>query len=136
MSLNNSSAGHDELPPSVAKSCTDGYIEPLAHLINKSLRTGICPSKLKIARVVPIFKSGDPPMFTNYRSISTLSFLSFLVVFFSKKNYLLLSYTTPVHPSVRPSVFLSVCPSVSIISFYGNLISSKPIHLKIGLSVP
>ena len=45
MSLKNSSAGHDELPPFVAKSCIDEYIEPLTHLINESLRTGICGSK-------------------------------------------------------------------------------------------
>ena len=76
MSLKYSSAGHDELPPFVAKSCIDEYIEPLTHLINESLRTGICPSVLKLARVVPIFKSGDPSLLTNYRPISILSFFS------------------------------------------------------------
>ena len=76
MSLKNSSAGYDELPPFVAKSCIDEYIEPLTHLINESLRTGICPSELKLARVVPIFKSGDPSLLTNYRPISILSFFS------------------------------------------------------------
>ena len=76
MSLKNSSAGHDELPPFVAKSSIDEYIEPLTHLINESLRTGICPSELKLARVVPIFKSGDPSLLTNYRPISILSFFS------------------------------------------------------------
>ena len=75
-SVNNYSAGHDELPPFVAKSCIDEYIEPLTHLINESLRTGICPSELKLARVVPIFKSGDPSLLTNYRPISILSFFS------------------------------------------------------------
>ena len=76
MSLKNSSAGHDELPPFVAKSSIDEYIEPLTHLINEFLRTGICPSELKLARVVPIFKSGDPSLLTNYRPISILSFFS------------------------------------------------------------
>ena len=76
MSLKNSSAGHDELPPFVAKSCIDEYIELLMHLINESLRTGICPSELKLARVVPIFKSGDPSLLTSYRPISILSFFS------------------------------------------------------------
>ena len=54
----------------------DEYIEPLTHLINESLRTGICPSELKLARVVPIFKSGDPSLLTNFRPISILSFFS------------------------------------------------------------
>ena len=67
MSLKNSNAGHDELLPFVAKSCIDEYIEPLTHFINESLRTGICPSELKLARVVQIFKSGDPSLLTNHR---------------------------------------------------------------------
>ena len=61
-SLNNSSPGHAELPPFVAKACTDELIEPITH-------------KLKLARVVPILKSGDLSFFTNYRPISVLSFL-------------------------------------------------------------
>ena len=75
-SLNNSSAGYDELPPFVAKSCVDGFIEPITYMVNESLRVGICPLELKIAKVVPVFKSGDPSLFTNYRPISVLPFLS------------------------------------------------------------
>ena len=75
-SLNNLSAGYDELPPFVAKSCVDGFIEPITYMVNGSLRSGICPSELKIAKVVPVFKSGDPSLLTNYRPISVLPFLS------------------------------------------------------------
>ena len=75
-SLNNSSPGHDELPPIVAKACMDGFIEPITYLINESLTSGVFPSELKLARVVPIFKSGDPSLLTNYRPISVLSFFS------------------------------------------------------------
>ena len=55
----------------------------------------------------------------------------FLVVFsfFRKKIPIV------VVRDVRPSVVPSVRPSVSIISFLGNLISSKLIDLKIGLNV-
>ena len=42
----------------------------------ESLRVGICPLELKIAKVVPVFKSADPSLFTNYRPISVLPFLS------------------------------------------------------------
>jgi len=45
---------------------------PLLYLISKSLETGIIPSQLKIAKVVPIFKSGDPLSPDNYRPISLL----------------------------------------------------------------
>ena len=34
------------------------------------------PSELKLAKVVPLFKSGDSSQITNYRPISILSFFS------------------------------------------------------------
>ena len=55
----------------------------------------------------------------------------FSSLFFFGKNYLLLSCAM----SVRPSVCLSVCPSVEIISFRGNSLSNRPIELKIGPNV-
>ena len=49
----------------------------LARLINQSLHTGIFPDKLKIAKVIPLFKEkGDDFDFENYRPISLLSVLS------------------------------------------------------------
>ena len=75
-SLKNSSAGHDEFPTFVGKLCVDSYIEPLTFLINSSLRTGVFPSELKLARVVPIFKAGESSALTNYRPISVLTFFT------------------------------------------------------------
>jgi len=50
------------------------YIEkPVLHVFNKSIVTGVVPSKLKIAKVVPIFKSGNPQDMNNYRPISLIS---------------------------------------------------------------
>ena len=46
--------------------------KPLSCLINKSLTQGIVPDTLKIARVCPVFKSGDKTEFTNYRPIYIL----------------------------------------------------------------
>ena len=45
-------------------------------LINESLKSGVFPSKLKVAKVVPLFKSGDNKSFSNYRPISLLSVFS------------------------------------------------------------
>ena len=54
-----------------------GLIAPiLSELFNKSLEFGIFPSCLKVARIVPIFKEGDPHLAENYRPISTLSVFS------------------------------------------------------------
>jgi hypothetical protein len=48
-------------------------IKPMVHVINLSFKNGIVPSQMKIAKVVPIFKSGDPLLMDNYRPISLLS---------------------------------------------------------------
>ena len=48
----------------------------LAYLINRSLFSGIVPQKWKIARVTPIFLSGDRDQITNYRPISVLPLVS------------------------------------------------------------
>ena len=75
-SLNNSSSGCDEIPTFLVKKCVDSFIEPLTYLVNASISEGIFPSELKLARVVLIFKSGDPSLITNYRPISVLSLFS------------------------------------------------------------
>ena len=51
-------------------------INPLTHIINQSLCTGIFPNRLKIAKVIPLFKKSDPHIFDNYRPISLLSSIS------------------------------------------------------------
>jgi len=48
-------------------------LSPLQHCIQLSLSTGAFPSQLKIAKVVPIFKSGDPAAMDNYKPISLLN---------------------------------------------------------------
>ena len=57
LSLNNSSAGQDELPPFVAKSCIGEFIEPLTYMIYESLRTVICLSELKIFESGPVYRN-------------------------------------------------------------------------------
>ena len=74
--IKNSSAGWDDIPAYVTKRCIEVYIEPLTHVIDKSFKEGVFPSELKLAKVVPIFKSGDSSKLTNYRPISVLSFFS------------------------------------------------------------
>ena len=48
----------------------------LALIINQCIQKGIFPHKLKLAKVIPIFKSGDETLFNNYRPISILPSLS------------------------------------------------------------
>jgi hypothetical protein len=55
------------------KNLTLQLIKPLAHVINLSFKSGIVPDQMKIAKVVPIFKGGDPLLMDNYRPILLLS---------------------------------------------------------------
>ena len=61
---------------SIAKQCLKHYIKPLTYLINSSFESGTFPDELKLAKVIPIFKSGDKQGISNYRPISILSFIS------------------------------------------------------------
>jgi hypothetical protein len=49
---------------------------PLSHIFNLSLTSGEFPSKLKLCRVLPIFKAGNTLECDNYRPISLLSSIS------------------------------------------------------------
>jgi hypothetical protein len=65
--------------------------EPILHIFNQSLICGVVPNKLKIAKVIPIFKSGDAQDMNNYRPISLLcSFSKVLekIVFLRLIDYL------------------------------------------------
>ena len=73
-SVKDSSPGWDHLSPFVMKQCVDTYVEPITVLIYNSLHHGIFPDDLKLARVIPIFKSGDSSNINNYRPISILPF--------------------------------------------------------------
>ena len=52
------SGGFDDIKSDVVKSIKELIAYPLTHIFNCSLTSGIVPDKLKIARVVPIYKSG------------------------------------------------------------------------------
>ena len=75
-SLKNASAGWDNIPTFVVKKVTKHIIRPLTYLINKSIEQCIFPDELKVAKVFPIYKSGDKKCISNYRPISVLSFFS------------------------------------------------------------
>ena len=71
--LKNSAAGYDELPASIFKKMSDIYIKPLTYLINMPIREAIVPEKLKLAKVIPIYK-GEDQLIQNYWTISALPF--------------------------------------------------------------
>ena len=72
-------AGYDNLPMGIIKEAISAISEPITHIINLSLSSGVVPRELKIARVIPIFKTGDRGLFNNYRPVSVLSIFSKLL---------------------------------------------------------
>ena len=73
---NSSSSGVDNIPVKLIKLCKAELAPILAHINNQSLLDGIFPDSLKIAKVIPIFKSGNSDLVSNYRPISILSVFS------------------------------------------------------------
>ena len=59
-------------PMRIIKLSIDIIVEPLTEIINVSLVSGCFPDTLKIAKVLPVFKTGDPEKLENYRPISIL----------------------------------------------------------------
>ena len=74
--LKNSAPGHDELNPSILRSCFPTIKEPPVHILNLSLTEGLFPAELKIANVLPLYKADDNVVFNNYRPVSLLCILS------------------------------------------------------------
>ena len=70
------SCGYDGLSTKLLKQISCFISPTLAIITNQSLFTGIFPDKLKIAKVLPLFKKGDCHHFDNYRPISLLPSIS------------------------------------------------------------
>ena len=70
---NSNSTGHDEFSLKFIKLSLPILAPALVKIFNLSLTSGIYPDKLKIAKVIPIFKKGAPSSVNNYRPISILS---------------------------------------------------------------
>ena len=58
------------------KQTISSFIDPLFHIFKLSFSCGVVPVQFKIAKVIPIFKSGDSSSMDNYRPISLLSSFS------------------------------------------------------------
>ena len=82
----------DDISPTV-----EDIFNPIKHVFSLSLKQGIFPENLKIARVSPIFQKDEKFLFNNYRPMSVLPCFSKLLEkimynrlykYFSDNNYL------------------------------------------------
>ena len=69
---NKTSTDYNGMNMFILKKITNFIVDPFLHVCNISFSKGVFPDALKIARVIPLFKSGDKHMFTNYRPVSLL----------------------------------------------------------------
>ena len=68
--------GVDGISVNLLKAIKYETSKAITHIINQSLHTGIFPDKLKLAKVIPVFKKGDRTKLDNYRPISILPAIS------------------------------------------------------------
>jgi hypothetical protein len=68
--------GDDDIPVSVIKSVADLIAPQLSLIINHSISKALFPSDLKLAKVIPLYKSGSRTDPSNYRPISILNSFS------------------------------------------------------------
>ena len=70
------SFGYDGVSNNLVKYLEPLLSKPLALIVNQSLRSGIFPDKLKLARIIPLHKKGNTHLLENYWPISILPALS------------------------------------------------------------
>ena len=66
----------DNVSTHIIKTISEYIAEPLSHIYNNALEEGVFPDELKIGKVIPVFKKGDPFEISNYRPISILPIIS------------------------------------------------------------
>jgi hypothetical protein len=73
------SSGYDGISVFLIKKVVSNISKPLCAIINKSFQVGLFPKNCKIAKIIPVFKSGDRSNFINYRPISLLPSFSKII---------------------------------------------------------
>ena len=73
---NKKSSGYDNIDNILLKSIKDVVSEKLASLFNLSMSSGVFPEMMKLAEVVPLYKSKKRFLKSNYRPISLLITIS------------------------------------------------------------
>ena len=102
----------------LVKESIDIIVSPLTCIIHLSITPGIVPKQLKIARVIPLFKSGEQDIFTNYRPVSVLQAFSKIL---ERVTYIRLLRFLNNHniPSDNQSmIFASIIPLLMLLSVY------------------
>ena len=73
---NKSTCGFENISTIFLKQIGPTILKTITLLINQVFNTGIFPERLKLAKVIPVFKKGDLKLINNYRPISLLPLIS------------------------------------------------------------
>ena len=92
--------GLDGISPSVFKSSTEIVSPILLKLIIIRIITGHFPDSLKLAKLQPIYKGGDKDDPSNYRPISVLPVVSYIIE--KHVTYLAFLINTICYTSLSP----------------------------------
>ena len=94
---NKRSTDCDGIDMTIIKKVIEEIIQPLTYICNLSFQVGTFPEKMKIAKVIPLYKTEDRQHFTNYRPVSLLPQFW--------KNYLWVDW---IHSLININYFLKV----------------------------
>jgi len=108
------SQGYDGISTKLLKETISNILQPITHIINISFVTGIVPQDVKIAKVIPIYKSSDQSLLQNYRPVSLppaiykilekiiyKKLLSFLETILFKQQYSFRPKHSTIHPIIQ-----------------------------------
>lgn len=69
-------AGFDNLKPSIIKDVIHSVASPLTHIFNISLSTGVFPNKMKLAKIIPVYKKGEVKKVITVQYLCDLAYLN------------------------------------------------------------
>ena len=95
--------GNDGIASCFLKIALPVISESLCDIFNLSIATGCFPDSWKIARVAPIFKSGQPDDRSNYRPISVLPVLARVFENLFITNYMVIWTETNICFQTNPA---------------------------------
>ena len=87
----------NDIDMTIIKTIIDEIVTPFTYICNQSFLSGTFPNKMKLAKVLPLYKNGNHNVFINYRPVSLLPqfskileklFSGKLDVFIEKENIL------------------------------------------------
>ena len=123
--LNKKSSGFDNIDNILLKSIKDTISEKLSNLFNESMADSTFPEQMKIAEVVPLYKSKERYLSSNYQPISLLITISkILEKVIYKRTYQFLNKNNQFYNSQYGFRSHHLCEN-AIAELVGNTLKNK-----------